>query len=191
MFNREKLYEIPERFNTSKIATEVNNSVSNLIPFRLGKQLEQIYDDQEYAIYIHRSFMSSYDLIKNNLFLDGLKSIEGASLNNIALSCTTIGVFFSQLLSTYLYKFSKSCVIIKVPKAFLDSTGAKPIWNPIIDSTYKLLPEYILGVIDVYQGSVNNLTFNPNYSNYHDYESNDLVFDEIIAESRVNLRHTK
>lgn len=191
MFSREKLYEIPDRFNTSKMALEENNSVSNLIPFRLGKQLEQIYDDPDYIIYIHRSFMSSIDLIKNHLFLDGLKSIEGASLNNVARPCTTIGSFFSQLLSTYLYKFSKSCVIIKVPKSFLELNGAKPIWNPITDSTYELLPEYILGVIDVYQGSVNNLTFNPNYSNYHNYESNDLVCDDIVAESRVNLRRAK
>lgn len=187
-------YFIPKRFKSSakvflnnksiiKDYDKKYNEMQYQIPKETGKILQELFDDDNYMLGIHRTNFSYEEIFKN-----GLKMRGNDFTDNVQIS----GYFpflLEQIKYCKEYKASTGCIIVQIPK-----TNDKPIYfaGGENNSEYYLLPEYIAGYIPVFDKNVEDIIINPNYRIEHNYETDGLEYDERLEyPEKINMRKSK
>ena len=159
---------------------------------KIGKDLEKQFESDEYIIGIHRTgYTPMNSKIINQVFNEGLIN-NGHAMSggvkqsvNIEDTVTLFSKFFvcyGQIKSTPDYKNSQGCFIIKIPKSYLGKKEGeiKPIYY-LKQGYPMLLPEFIYGYVWVNEGGfVKSMVKNPNYSDYHIYNDEELLYDSSV-----------
>lgn len=180
------------RFN-KKLAKEYDEI--GYISMKLGKELEELWDD-DYFIGIHRTGYSSADEIIKDVFQNGLinngdgmlgivyedpdKMIE---IEKTVSECTDLKFLVAQLKTAHGYKNSEGSFVVKIPKSYLGRKEGeiKPIYFKENEYIKRLLPEYIYGYVPCYENGENldlgEMIKNPNYKDNHDYDNEGLLYE--------------
>lgn len=167
----------------------------------LGKELENLFKDDNYIIGIHRTGYSNVtDNFIDDVFTNGLINngdiMQGVVNSNIDIEKTVsiinrLELMVGSLKACHSYKDSEGAFIIKIPREYLDrdNQARKGIYSYSEDSnTHRLLGEYIYGFVETKEkGIVSNLEKNYNYKDIHTY--NDEKYIQEGAEINNNIRH--
>lgn len=184
---KEKTYNIKksrEYINYSRhmreLAKEYDKIGNTLVSENLGYELESIFEEG-YIIGMASSNYRDSDL--NFLFTHGLE-----------IASSDISLYFN-LLNRFPFFWKQfkmantKLILVKIPEDYIgyaiNSEDAKPIYIER-ENKYYLLPEFIYGQIDCHKDfiSSSDLIKNPNYKNKHDYDINNLVYDDNVEMKR-------
>jgi hypothetical protein len=149
---------------------DMYEEVQYKFPKKTGEVLEKIFEDKESILGIHRTNLTNKQ-IEEKIFTYGLKNRSLEYTTTIQTS-KSFPFILNEIKNASGYKNSNNCVIVVLPKE-----QKLPIYYEL-NSEFYLLPEYILGYINV---DDLNLNINPNYKAIHDYDTNNLFYVEIIA----------
>lgn len=185
------MYEIPKKYEDASILYSSKSSKNEFIkarikeqndvykemqyqvPEEIGKNLQSIYENEEYTLMIHRT---DYDMeqIKNQMFQKGLPMRDTDYTCNLS-TYNHFPTILQQIKFCNDYKNSQGCIIVKMPKNI-----DLPLYYEYNDLLC-LLPEYIYGYIKVNEEKVENMFLNPLYKDNHDYDPEGLYYDEILT----------
>lgn len=165
--------------------------VNGKIPENIAETLIEEFDDSNYVLFVHKTGKVS----NKEVFEKGLKILSG---NNIEKTATVYGgkslgnkiSFFEDIATAHEYKKSTKAMILKIPvTSFLDYEPGKS--KPILMDTEELaedagviiqgetqkilLPEYILGSVELDGDKVYSFDKNPNYKEIHNHSNDGLV----------------
>ncbi len=162
------------------------------MPQELGEELDHLFLADDYIIGIHRTGYTPMDdemisstfskgLINNGDVMQGAFGSFGSYINieKTVTICSNFPILNIQLKSANSYKGSDGCIIIKIPKSYLGKKDGdlKPIYYND-NGQIKLLPEFIYGYVKVdSEGKISNIIHNPNYSDIHDLDNTNLLYD--------------
>lgn len=175
--------------------------VNNKVPKSIAETLMQEFEDPNYVLFVHKTGKVS----KEELFKNGLKIFSGNNLEKTATLYSSNSLehktqFFTDIVTAQEYKNSKRAIILKIPvTSFFDYEPgkSKPILRntdePAEDSgamirgeTQKiLLPEYILGSVELENGKINSFEKNPNYKEIHNHSNDGLVCTSGLIENCI------
>lgn len=141
----------------------------------LAEMLYSLYDNEKYAIGVYEADADSV----NRIFNEGLANLESS-----LLSLSSSIIFYK---NQYLFEKNimldikkEGYIIVKIPKSYIGKANGevKPIFHRRNDKYY-LLNEFIYGYVDVKNN--NTIKINPNYTDNHNIDNNNLQCD-----SRIN-----
>ena len=175
--------------------------VNNKVPKSIAETLMQEFEDPNYVLFVHKTGKVS----KEELFKNGLKIFSGNNLEKTATLYSSNSLehktqFFTDIVTAQEYKNSKRAIILKIPvTSFFDYEPGKSKLilrntdEPAEDSgamirgeTQKiLLPEYILGSVELENGKINSFKKNPNYKEIHNHSNDGLVCTSGLIENCI------
>ena len=175
--------------------------VNNKVPKSIAETLMQEFEDPNYVLFVHKTGKVS----KEELFKNGLKIFSGNNLEKTATLYSSNSLehktqFFTDIVTAQEYKNSKRAIILKIPvTSFFDYEPGKSKLilrntdEPAEDSgamirgeTQKiLLPEYILGSVELENGKINSFEKNPNYKEIHNHSNDGLVCTSGLIENCI------
>lgn len=161
----------------------------------LGTELDSLFTDDNYVIGIHRTgytymndqMINEYftkGLINNNHSMQGVVT-EFSNIENTVTVTRNITFLIGQLKLAHNYKGSQGCMIVKIPKCYLNRPEGE-LRSIYYDNgtTLNLLPEFIYGYIPVdLEGNLGPIIYNPNYSDEH-HLNNESVQDNSTMHKR-------
>jgi len=156
----------------------------------LGKELDSLFENQDYIIGIHRTGYNYMDEeMINKIFNKGLINnghiMQGGMAGSQDIEKTVslfddFTVLNGQLKAAHGYKGSQGCIIVKIPKSYLGKCDGeiKPIYY-LNDSVTKLLPEFIYGYVPVdKEGKLGEIQHNPKYKDVHYLDNPNLLYEQ-------------
>lgn len=156
----------------------------------LGMELDSLFEDENYAIGIHRTGYNYMDQkMIDNIFNEGLINnghiMQGGMAGNFDIEKTVsifrdFTVLNGQLKAANSYKGSQGCIIVKIPKSYLGKADGpiEPIYYKH-DNVTKLLPEFVYGYIPVdNEGRLGEINRNPKYKDVHNLDNPNLMYEE-------------
>ena len=156
----------------------------------LGKELDNLFVDEDYIVGIHRTGYTNMDeKTINSIFNKGLINnghiMQGGMAGNYDIEKTVslfydFTIFNGQLKAAHGYKGSEGCIIVKIPKSYLGKSDGdiKPIYY-IDEGVTKLLPEFIYGYVPVNdEGILGDIKRNPKYKDIHNLDNEHLLYEE-------------
>ena len=170
----------------------------------LGMELDRLFSDDDYIVGIHRTGYSIVDEeMLNEIFNGGLINnghiMQGAMSGNLDIENTVsfytdFPVLVDQLKKSFGYKNSQGSIIIRIPKSYIGKKDGeiKPIYYKT-NGIVRLLPEFVYGFVPVdSEGKLGKIIRNPNYSDLHELDNDNLLYDERgISKARregINLK---
>ena len=209
MINEEKGYKLLEHHkadfkkNKYMLGLAKDWDATGFISEQLGLELDNIIDDDEYILGIHRTGYtpispSISDPILTDIFSKGLYNngdiMGGGMSGNTSIEKTVSlmesALFLNMSLKTSdNYKSSCGCIIVKIPKSYL---GRKE--GPVLPIFYRedgvqirLMPEFIYGYIPVDNHRATTIIRNPNYKDKHSTVNERSVYDDSVVYKNPNL----
>ncbi len=169
------------------------------MPYETGKYLEAIFNNEEYIMGIHRTGLSPatprfiaevFDNGIKNLGdrMQGMISRADRNIEKIVSLFDNFPLLIGQIKDAYKYKASQGVFVVKIPKSYIGvkEGEVKPIYFNDGGTMY-LLPEFICGFIPVSEAGTGGFIPNPNYSDFHTYKSDGLVYD-ISVENKIKAK---
>lgn len=158
----------------------------------LGRELDDLFTDENYIIGIHRTgYNYMDDEMIDSIFSEGLINnghiMQGGMTGNLDIERTVtlfdnFTLLNGQLKAAHGYKGSQGCVIVKIPKSYLNKSDGevKPIYYKH-DGVTKLLPEFVYGYVSVDNtGRLGEMNKNPNYKDIHYLDNVNLMYDQKV-----------
>lgn len=147
----------------SKEVAMINEIAEANFPIDFGREMEELYFDDDYVIGIHGSLHGGYE-IEHSRFYTGLLCIHGPRINR-TVRTKEDGLDFYNFLSYQYYEDSDvNAIIVRIPK---EEVGL-PMWMEAKHGVY-LTPSYIYGYYKSYYPDGRNrspkIIKNPNYGN--------------------------
>ena len=209
MINEEKGYKLLEHhkadFNGNKYMIDLAKGWDDVgfISDDLGIELDNIIDDKDYILGIHRTGYTLVtpridDPVLSDIFNKGLYNngdiMGGAMGGNTNIEKTVSLMESSLFLNMSLktsdnYKGSKGCVIVKIPRSYIGRKEGPvlPIFYREDDNQIRLMPEFIYGYIPVKNHEATTIIRNPNYKDKHSTVNERSVYDDSVVYKNPNL----
>jgi len=159
---------------------EIYEDMQYKFPRELGEELERNFSDENFVFGIHRTDLN-IEQIKNEIFTKGLKNRSNEYTSTVQ-TFKSFPLMLREIIYCNNYKNSQGCVLLKLPK-----DCELPIYY-MEDNNYYILNEYIYGYIKIDDNRVTKFILNPNYKNEHNYESQGLIYDEILENESKKKR---
>lgn len=192
----EEYYEIPEEYkkaefdffqdgvnviqeDRNQMYDEMNNSIDKMT----GKKLQALYDyeNEEYAIGIHRTSADFDEILEK-----GIKFRCDIEIDSHVQMFENFPFMLHQIKHCEGYKFSRGCIIVKVPKKSIKGNikEAEPIYYKGEDGEFYLRPEYIAAFVPVKNKKIGDVLMNE-YSHDNLYnEETEFFFDAKLEQAK-------
>lgn len=142
-----------------------------IFPKETGEILQEIFEKENTILGIHRTDFVQKQVL--DIFNEGLKN-RSLEYDTTIQTSNYFPFLLHQIYHANGFKNANHCIIVELPKE-----QKLPIYY-YHDSVPYILPEYIVGAINVGKDSDYKLIFNPNYKKIHDYSPDGLFYDEIL-----------
>lgn len=191
MFLKKEFYKIPNKYLNNPIFKDYNKALKNRIPTKVGVELENLCEDSDSIVLIHRTQLTvngqSSTIAK--IFLNGLINDGENNFRYTLTECSTLPFLLGQLVATQDYRQCEGCIIAKVPKASIGYNGIKnePIWYMQNDGKYYLLPQYIYGYAVCKNGKVSGIIKNPAYAKNIEIDYANRIYDDSALPMEDNV----
>lgn len=141
------------------------------IPLSFGKEMEDIYFDDDFIVGVHGSLHQDY-MIENSHFLNGLLCLHGPKINRTVKVKGDGLSFYSFLQYSYYEDEDVNAIIVRIPKEDINSG----IWKVTERGAY-LNPKYIYGYYkSFYSDGKNN---NPRIIKNSNYGKDDFSYNVV------------
>ncbi len=195
MLFKKEFYKIPNNYLNNPIFADYNKTLKNRIPYKIGVDLENLCNDPDSMILIHRTQLTIPEQINTigKIFLRGLINNGGNNFHYTLTECSLVPFLLAQLVATFDYKGCKGCIIAKVPRASVGYDGVKsePIWYIGDDGNYYLIPNYIYGYAHCENGKITELIKNPSYGKKIEIALENRFYDDSALEIDEEVTFSK
>lgn len=171
----EKNQKAKERFNYLKSIGYTCDSFlcfkqkKGYVSAKLQKELDELVNEENVLIGIHRVGQFFNENIKQDIFDNGL--IMTGHLNSGAVGQVNLGLNISyypdnsqiinQLIYANAYKNSTGSILVRIPDSVLENPTDLYIYN---GSQARLNPKYIVGYVPIYEDAmIEKIDYNPNF----------------------------